>query len=248
MRLIGYCRVSTENQKEEGTIEIQKEALIEYAEANGYDLVQIFSDEGVSGSKDLDNRPGLSEMFDYLESQTDISGVLIFKLDRLARDLYIQEHLLRKLQDMNKTLISIKEPDICSNDPMRKAFRQFMGIVSELEKAFITMRLSGGRINKARKGGFAGGCPAMGYTAKDKDLSINEDAETIKYVFHLRNDNCMSLRDICRELNLKGFSTSRGGQWHPGTIRYILKSQMMEVLPGRGKSLHRTQVSLCAQQ
>ncbi len=80
MTLVGYARVSTENQKEEGTIEIQRAALIEYAEAKSYDLVQIFSDNGISGAKDLDNRPGLSEMFDYLEAQTDIDGVLIFKL------------------------------------------------------------------------------------------------------------------------------------------------------------------------
>ena len=50
-------------------------------------------------------------------------------------------------------LISIKELNLESGDPMRKAFRQFMGIVSELEKSFITMWLSGGRINKARNGG-----------------------------------------------------------------------------------------------
>jgi site-specific DNA recombinase len=222
MKLVGYCRVSTDNQREEGTIEIQHQALIEYSTLNGHELIEIYSDNGISGAKDLDNRPGLVGMLDYIEAQADITGVLIFRLDRLARDLYIQEHLLRKLQDMTKTLISIKEPDICNNDPMRKAFRQFMGIVSELEKSFITMRLSGGRINKARKGGYGGGCPAIGYTAKGKNLSINEDADTVKYIFHLRNDKAMSLRDICRLLTVQGFTTSRGGQWHPGTIRYIL--------------------------
>jgi len=135
MKLVGYCRVSTENQKEEGTIEIQHKALTEYAEKNGHTLIQIFSDNGLSGSKDLDNRPGLSLMFDCLESRSDVEGILILKLDRLARDLYIQEHLIKKLQDLNKSLISIKEPDILSNDPLRKAFRQFMGIVSELDRS-----------------------------------------------------------------------------------------------------------------
>ncbi len=99
MKLAGYCRVSTGNQKEEKTIELQIKALREYAEKKGYELTEIFTDNGISGSKDLDNRPGLAEMFEYLESSPDVSGVLIFKLDRLARDLYIQEHLLRKLQD-----------------------------------------------------------------------------------------------------------------------------------------------------
>jgi site-specific DNA recombinase len=223
MRLVGYARVSTENQKEAETIEIQRAALLEYAELNGHTLVEIFSDNGLSGAKDLDNRPGLSEMFDYLESQTDLDGVLIYKLDRLARDLYIQEHLLRKLQGMNRALVSVKEPDICSNDPMRKAFRQFMGIVSELEKAFITMRLSGGRINKARKGGFAGGCPGLGYRAKDKQLSIDaESSETVRMIFSLRNDLDMSLRDIAQLLNESGIPTARNGKWYAGTVKYIL--------------------------
>ena len=227
MRLIGYARVSTENQKEEGTIEIQRAALIEYAEAKGYNLVQIFSDNGISGAKDLDNRPGLSEIFDYIEAQSNIDGVLIFKLDRLARDLYIQEHLLRKLQDMNKTLISIKEPDICNNDPMRKAFRQFLGIISELEKSFITMRLSGGRINKARKSGYAGGSPAYGYIAKDKELMIDcQASDVIRTIFSMR-DHC-SLRDIAGYLNQKDVPSARGGRWYAGTVKYILDNPIYQ--------------------
>ena len=77
MKFVGYCRVSTDNQKEEGTIDIQHKALTEYAQKNGDTLVEIFSDNGISGA--LDNRPGLSQMFDCLESEANIDGVLIFK-------------------------------------------------------------------------------------------------------------------------------------------------------------------------
>lgn len=225
--LIGYARVSTDNQKEEGTIQLQHQALQEYAMAKGFDLGQIFSDEGISGSKDLEHRPGLAALFDYLELHTEISAVLIFKLDRLARDLYIQEHLLRKLQDMNKTLISIKEPDVCNNDPMRKAFRQFMGIVSELEKSFITMRLSGGRINKARKGGYGGGSPAIGYKSADKELIVDTvTAETVRIIFGLRLDRHMTLREIAAYLNDTKTPTARGGKWHAGTVKYVLDNHI----------------------
>jgi DNA invertase Pin-like site-specific DNA recombinase len=158
-KTIGYCRVSTDKQREEGTIELQRNALMEYANVKGYDLVKIFEDNGVSGG--LERRPGLAELFAYLETNKDVKAVVIYKLDRLARDLYIQEHLIKKLESLNVVLISTKERDLASGDPMRKAFRQFMGIVSELEKAFITMRLSGGRLNKARKGKYAGGGVAL---------------------------------------------------------------------------------------
>ena len=226
IKVVGYCRVSTENQKEEGTIEIQEKALKEYAKKNNIELLQIFKDEGISGSKELENRPGLAELFNFIETEKDIKGVLIFKLDRLARDLYIQEHLIKKLELLNIKLLSIKEPDLSSKDPMRKAFRQFMGIVSELEKAFITLRLSGGRINKAQKGGFAGGSTALGYISKNKKLIIDEKrAETIRMIFKMKRYKRMSLRGIARELNEKGIPTSGGkGRWYGRTVKYILEN------------------------
>jgi site-specific DNA recombinase len=133
MFVIGYCRVSTANQREEGTIEIQQNALREYAKSKRYVLNQIFSDNGISGG--LENRPGLVELFDYLECNKNVDAVLIFKLDRLARDLYIQEHFIRKLEDHNVKLISLKEPELDSSDPMRKAFRQFM-VIWKLKRTY----------------------------------------------------------------------------------------------------------------
>ncbi len=229
MKIIGYCRISTDNQKEEGTIEIQQKALIEYAKVNRHELLEVFSDEGISGG--LENRPGLSELFDYLEEHPEVDGVLIFKLDRLARDLYIQEHLIKKLEELGKKLYSIKEPNLDSDDPMRKAFRQFMGIVSELEKAFITMRLSEGRIHKAKKGGYAGGSTALGYKAIDKELSIDKNqAELVKNIFHMKRYKRMGLREIARELNKSGIPTARGGKWYAGTVKYILNNSIYKGL------------------
>jgi len=226
-KLVGYCRVSTDNQKEEGTIEIQEKALKQYTEKNNFELIKIFKDEGVSGSSELENRAGLAELFNFIETNEGIEGVLIFKLDRLARDLYIQEHLIKKLELLNIKLLSIKEKNLDSKDPMRKAFRQFMGIVSELEKAFITMRLSGGRINKASKGGFAGGVVALGYNTKNKKLFIDEEqAEIIKLIFKMKRYKKMGLREIARELNKKNIPTARGKRWYAGTIKYILENPL----------------------
>ncbi|MBA7500120.1 hypothetical protein ES704_02873 [subsurface metagenome] len=227
-RLVGYCRVSTDRQKEEGTIEIQEKALIEYAKKNNTELLQIFKDEGVSGSKELENRPGLAELFLFIENSKGVEGVLIFKLDRLARDLYIQEHLIKKLELLNIELISIKEPDLSSKDPMRKAFRQFLGIISELEKSFITMRLLAGRINKAQKGGFSGGSTAMGYISKNRTLIIDEEqAETIQLIFRMKRYKRMGLREIARELNNLNIPTSSGrGKWYGRTVKYILENPL----------------------
>jgi len=225
MKVIGYTRVSTDNQKEEGTIEIQQKALSKYADSKGYELTKIFSDEGISGS--LEERPALSKLFDYIEENPDIDAVLIYKLDRLARDLYIQEHLIKKFDEYNLKLISMNEPDLDSKDPFRIAFRQFMGMVSQLEKGFITMRLSGGRINKAQKGGYSGGFTALGYKTKNKELIIDEDnAETVKMIFWMKRYKRMGLREIARELNKKNIPTARGGKWYAGTVKYILENPL----------------------
>ncbi len=224
-KLVGYCRVSTDNQKDEGTIEIQEIALKEYCLSNGYQMTQIFKDNGVSGG--LEDRPALVEMFSYLETDNTIEGVLIYKLDRLARDLYIQEHLIKKLEMLHMSILSTKERDLDGNDPMRKAFRQFMGIVAELEKAFITMRLSGGRINKARKGGYSGGGVALGYRAKNKNLEIDSvSILTIQKIYKLRRYKKLGLRQIATLLNNEGIPTARGKKWHASTIKYILENRL----------------------
>lgn len=246
-KIIGYCRVSTDNQREEGTIDIQRQALREYAKDKGYELVEIFEDEGVSGG--LENRTGLTELFNFLENKKnrEVEAVLIFKLDRLARDLYLQEHLIRKLESLGKKLISTKEIDLSSDDPMRKAFRQFMGIVSELEKAFITMRLSGGRVNKIKnKQAYAGGGIALGYNTKNKDLIVNdEQAETIKQIFKMKYKQRKGLREIARELNKQGIPTARNKEWYAGTIRYIINNPLYKgVMFYSGIKAERTDLAL----
>lgn len=236
LNLVGYARVSTDNQKEEGTITIQHTHLAEYAKQHRQNLLEVFSDEAVSGAKELAHRPALAKLFDFLDHNPQTDGVLIYKLDRLARDLYVQEHIIRKLQEKELRIISIKEPDLDSKDPMRKAFRQFSGLVSELERAFIAMRLHDGRMKKARAGGYAGGGRALGYRrniALDsmgkvtrKDISIDKaSSETILTIFamHQRGE---SLNGIARTLNRDKVPTARGGKWYARTVKYILENQV----------------------
>ena len=226
MRIIGYCRVSTENQKEEGTIEIQDLALQEYAEKEGIEIIETFRDEGVSGA--MENRPGLGLAFNYLETHPEAEGLLIYKLDRLARDILIQEMFVRDLAKMGKRLISTKEPDLDSTDPSRKMYRQIMGVFSEYEKGVISMRLQAGRIRKARHGGYAGGSPAIGYRAlrdhgdRQSRLRVDEaEGKIIRYIFSMRGDG-ETLQAIAETLNRMKAPTKRGGKWHRRTIKYIL--------------------------
>ena len=225
MNLVGYCRVSTENQRDEGTIVLQERALEEFCQANGHQLIALYKDEGVSG--DQANRPGLSKMFDFLECSRGIDGVLIYKLDRLARDLYMQEHVIRELGRLGLELVSTKEPDLASTDPMRVAFRQFQGIIAELEKTMITWRLSSGRLNKARKGGYAGGRAAFGYrVTAEKDLVIDPlHAPALDLIFKLRRKK-QGYHEIARQLNQRSVAAPGGGVWYPGSVKYIVDNPL----------------------
>lgn len=226
MKVIGYCRVSTDNQKERDTISIQEEALREYATAAGLELGEIFRDEGVSGG--LEIRPGLSELLDCLDHAPEIRGVLIWKLDRLARDIVIQEKFIRDLEARGIKVISTKEDFDGMDKGTRELIRGVIGLVSQYEKWIITLRLSSGRLRKAREGGYAGGSPALGYKpqrGEDEKYSklkvIRAEGETIRGIFALREDGA-TLQAIADRLNAEGTPTKRGGKWHGRTVKYIL--------------------------
>lgn len=227
LKLIGYCRVSTENQRDEGTIEHQVKDIEKYAEQNNYHLVKIFKDNGVSGSLEWHQRKGMVELFNFMSEHRDIDGVLIYRLDRLARDLRVQENIIYDLQEKRKkTIISIKEPDLDSKDITRVLFRQMLSAVAQYERGLITMRMMNGRLKKAEKGGYAGGSVAYGYVVKNNSLRIDKkQAEIVKQVFALRNKR-KSLRDIACFLNSEQVKTARGGKWYAGTVRYMLNNEL----------------------
>ena len=81
---VAYLRVSTENQRQEGTISLQKREMKDYCVKNGINIDKYFADEGVSGA--IEDRPGLATLFDFIETNA-VHSLIIFKLDRLSRDL-----------------------------------------------------------------------------------------------------------------------------------------------------------------
>lgn len=223
-KVISYCRVSTDNQKKEGTINLQVEEIRDYCKKKKMSLVKVFSDDGVSGG--LEDRPALVDLFDYLD-ENEVEAVVIYRLDRLARDLIIQENLIKDFEKRGIKIISTQEADLDSKDPTRILIRQLLGGVAQYEKAIITLRLSGGRMRKARKGKFAGGSVALGYKPKNKDLRVDDkEAELVKRIFKMKRRKRMGLREIARELNKQNIPTARGGQWYAGTIRYMLKNPL----------------------
>lgn len=222
-KVIAYCRTSTESQKEKETIELQVQSLIKYADKNDLEICEWFKDDGVSGG--LESRPELIGLMDYLKANREIESVLIYKLDRLARDLYIQEGLILKFTELNKRVISTLEPDLDSNDPFRKAFRQMLGVFSEFEKAMITLRMKNGKHIAVAKGKWHGGF-VYGYNNDGNgQLTINDyESEIVKKIFHMKKRQHKTYIRIANYLNEEKIKTKFGGKWYASTIRAIIKN------------------------
>ena len=98
MKIVGYVRVSTATQAEDGLgLDVQKAALRAWCKANGHRLTSILSDEGISGAKELEDRPGLADALDMIRSRK-AQGIVVPRLDRLARDLIVQETILAEVR------------------------------------------------------------------------------------------------------------------------------------------------------
>jgi DNA invertase Pin-like site-specific DNA recombinase len=105
------------------------------------------------------------------------------------------------------------------SDPMRTAMRQMAGVFAQLDRALVVKRMKDGREAKRAKGDYAGGGPALGYRAEDRELvPVESEQATIARVKELHGAGS-SLREICATLTTEGRRTKRGTtNWHPNTV------------------------------
>jgi len=218
-----YIRVSTDEQAESGySLQLQRERILAQITAKGWDLYNVYEDSGQSGGK-LD-RPALQEMLQDIESG-NIQAVVIFKLDRLSRKqqdtMYLIEDVFLK---QNIELVSISE-SLDTSSSTGRAMIGMLSVFAQLERDTITERLSGGRKQKAKTGGYAGGNPAIGYSSQrgKKALFTDDDkAITVQRVFSLRSEG-LKLQQIADQLNIEGHTTKQGTQFTPTQVMRILK-------------------------
>ena len=162
VKAFAYLRVSGKSQVEGDGFPRQLAAIKRYAKAHGIKLVQVFREEGVSGTKDAGDRPAWSELQTALHAN-GVRLVLVEKLDRLARDLMVQETIIGDLRKSGFELVSVMEPDLCGDDPTRKLMRQFMGGIAEYEKSQLVLKLRGARQRKRAATGRCEGRKPYGF-------------------------------------------------------------------------------------
>jgi DNA invertase Pin-like site-specific DNA recombinase len=227
MNAVAYLRVSTDRQAEEGLgLDVQQHTIRAWAKKHGHRLIAWASDEGVSGTNGLDGRVGLAEALEAIRERR-AGGLVIYRLDRLARDLVLQEQLLAEVRRLGGIVCSASESESAflvddPDDPSRKLIRQVLGAVSEYERSMISLRLRSGRARKAANGGFAYGAPPFGCRAERGEL-FRDDGEqaTIARASELRDEG-LSLRQIAAALTDEGHTPRRSARWHPQVVKRLL--------------------------
>jgi len=222
-RALGYVRVSTDEQASKGYgLEIQRRAIRDYCKANGLALVDVLSDEGISGSNGLDDRKGLADALARIEGH-EASVLVVYRLDRLARKLYVQLTVTERLEKVGARAISTSEPDIDGPDELRELIRNILGSVAGYERAVIRGRMLAGRRAKSERGGFIGGIAPFGYRAAGGDLVALESEQAIIARIRALHARGASLRTIGQALDAEGLRPKRGERWHPAQVARILE-------------------------
>jgi site-specific DNA recombinase len=218
MKVIGYIRVSTDEQAQGGvSLEAQRAKLEQYAELYDLDLVDVIIDAGVS-AKNL-NRDGLRAALSALDSG-QAAGLLVAKLDRLTRSVRDLSDLLEKWFGTRFALLSVAEK-VDTSSAAGRMILNIMATVSQWEREVIGERTSAALQHKIAQGQHVGS-PGLGYKMTDGQLEeMADEQEVVRRVFELRACG-MTLQAIAVRLNAEGVPTKRGGRWHPSTVTYIL--------------------------
>lgn len=233
MNVIGYIRVSTQGQAKDGySLSYQQEEIKAYCERQGWHLIQVFADEGISGAKVDEealevNREGFQDMMAFIAS-TNINYVVVLNTSRLWRSDIVKVLVHRELKRHNIDIQSIEQPtySIFKKDPSDFLINGLMELLDAYQRLEISMKLGRGRNKKASEGKFAGGGIPFGYKGKrgSKKIVINEkQAAIVQRLFYLKGQYpAWSLSALAEKLNEEGFSTEQGMMFTKVQVKRIL--------------------------
>ena len=206
-KVVGYIRVSTDKQADEGvSLDAQRAKLTAYAVAMDLELVGIVEDAGLS-AKSLD-RPGLRSALGMLESGK-ADALLVVKLDRLTRSVRDLGELVERYFATKYSLLSLSD----SIDTRTAAGRLVLNVltsVAQWEREATGERTRDALRHKASKGEFCGGQAPYGYSVENGALVPNDaEQDVLSAVAELKAAG-LSLRGIAAELDRAGIRARNG--------------------------------------
>lgn len=224
-RIAIYARVSTEDQAERDTIEAQLHTCREHAEFLDAQVVAEYRDEGVSGTVPLDERPEGRRLLEAAEEKL-FDCVLIYRLDRLAREMTLGLRAFKQLESAGTPVTSVSET--WDDSPSgRFMYREFMNI-AELERDLIRDRTTAGRRRRVRSGKYLASRTPYGYEYLPETGQLKphpEQAEVVRRMFRwaLEGLGLMAISERLRDEGIPSPHADRSQwEWHISTVHRIL--------------------------
>ena len=224
-QVYGYCRVSTSQQSSEGvSLDNQRERIEAWAKANGLEVAQVFTDAGISGKR-ADNRPALQQA---LEAVSKAKGILVvYSLSRMSRSVKDAITISEGLEKAGADLVSLSERLDTSNASGKMTFR-LMAVMAEFERDQLSERVASAMGHLKAQGRRVGRIP-YGWDCFDgRNLTVNAtEQDVIDRMVEM--DQTMSLREIARTLTAQGIKAKGGRNWHPESVRLVIKRASLKV-------------------
>ena len=221
MQAIGYVRVSTDRQAEQGvSLEAQEAKIRAMATVQSSELLDVIVDGGES-AKSL-NRPGLHRLLDLINAGK-VQAVIVAKLDRLTRSVKDLCGLLELFEKRKVALISVAE-SLDTGSAAGRLVITIMGAVSQWEREAIGERTRDALRHKRAKGERVGNIPFGSRLAPDGEHLEPDPAEqaALAEIRRLRSEGT-TLRGIAAALNHRKFQTRRGTAWRLESVARVLK-------------------------
>ena len=220
MTAVIYARYSSDNQREE-SIEGQIRECTAYAEKNGITIVKHYIDRALSAK--TDNRPEFQQMIKDSEKRLfDI--VLVWKLDRFARNRYDSAHYEYQLERNHVKLVSATEP--ISEGPAGIMVKSMLTGMAEYYSAELSEKVVRGMTENVLKGKYNGGTIPIGYTVdEEKFFQIDPlKAPFVVEVFQRYNDGA-TMKELMNWLNDSGVTTNRNQKFTYNSIQTLLTNR-----------------------
>ena len=220
MTAVIYARYSSDNQREE-SIEGQIRECTAYAEKNGITVIKHYIDRALSAK--TDNRPEFQQMIKDSEKRLfDI--VLVWKLDRFARNRYDSAHYEYQLERNHVKLVSATEP--ISEGPAGIMVKSMLTGMAEYYSAELSEKVVRGMTENVLKGKYNGGTIPIGYTVdEEKFFQIDPlKAPFVVEAFQRYNDGA-TMKELMNWLNDSGVTTNRNQKFTYNNIQTLLTNR-----------------------
>lgn len=220
-----YMRVSTEEQAQGGLgLGAQRQRCEAMATAKGWEVGEIYADEGISGTRGPAQRPALARLLADCEAG-QYCAVIILSLDRLGRSVLLLLDLVEQLGKYRVDLVSCKET-LDTSTPTGKFIFTTLAAMAQLERDLTAERTAAALDERARTTGDRGGRVPLGYMRTDGEIEVDtKRVGTVRLIFKLRDDG-LTLRQIAEVLNRREVAPPRGGrEWYAASVRDVLQNE-----------------------